>query len=102
MSEPVDTSAEAVERVAMRAAYTAERGYCDDDIAPLLRALQSALTAAQRENKALRNLAANLQPGPISEALSGQRYTIETELRGQLAAAQQRIRDLEHQLRSMS
>lgn len=49
--------------------------------------LQSSLTAAQRENAALRNLAANLQPGPISEALSGQRYTTETELRDQLTAA---------------
>jgi hypothetical protein len=45
----------------------------------------------QQEVEGLRNLANNLQPGPISEALAGERYTREVELQAQLRAAEQRV-----------
>jgi hypothetical protein len=45
----------------------------------------------RRENDALRNLANNLQPGPISEAMAGTRYTREAELVADRDAAVQRL-----------
>jgi hypothetical protein len=43
-------------------------------------ALLAQISELQAENQALRNLANNLQPGPISEALAGTRYARESEL----------------------
>jgi hypothetical protein len=42
--------------------------------------LGAELFRTQQERDALRNLANNLQPGPISEAMAGTRYTREDEL----------------------
>jgi hypothetical protein len=48
--------------------HTAREVFCEV-LAPLV-----------AENQALRNLANNLQPGPISEALAGTRYARESDL----------------------
>jgi hypothetical protein len=51
-------------------------GECNTKLA----ALEADRDRLLAENTALRNLANNLQPGPISEAMAGTRYTRESEL----------------------
>jgi hypothetical protein len=50
---------------------------------------------AEKEIEALRNLANNLQPGPISEALVGERYTREAALTARVAALEAGLIDAE-------